>query len=178
MGFFSPDEPFCLDCGCILGGWGRGSVGTDDGVIEMSITTNQKQQTEWRPPLLLLVMPRGRGKTTRPALQRLLRDILLPWKHQDEAIFGSKQAHTRVHCNSYCQTAVGFYGRLLQKKEIKVFTASKTSTESVCVDDRRAAFSRTVRGSARRAPTHTLCLSVTSTHVRTHTYTLMSFPQM
>lgn len=91
----------------------------------------------------------------------------MPWQHQDEAIFGSKQAHTRVHCNSYCQTAVGFYGRLLQKKEIKVFTASKTSTESVCVDDRRAAFSRTVRGSARRA---------TARHANgRHVYTAFTF---
>lgn len=38
-----------------------GRVGYMDCVIEISITTNQKQQTEWRPPQLLLVMPQGRS---------------------------------------------------------------------------------------------------------------------
>lgn len=46
-------------------------VGVDGGVIEMSIRTNQKQQTEWRPPLLLLAMPQGRVKPPpTPALKR------------------------------------------------------------------------------------------------------------
>lgn len=49
----------------------RGLIG---GVMETSITANQKPQTEWRPPLLLLVMPQGKGKPPPPPHPHTSRD--------------------------------------------------------------------------------------------------------
>lgn len=77
LDFFAHDPPLLPPCHHV-------ALQTDNDVIEMSITTNQEQQTVWR------VMTH----TPTNPLKRLLRDILLLWQQQDGASLALSEPHS------------------------------------------------------------------------------------
>lgn len=104
-----------------------------DGVVSISVATGDGIRQRQSPR----------------SLKRLLRDILLLWQHKDEALFGFYKFSNNVHGIKYHQMAPGFYKRALCKRGKREYLLRATHLKSVCVEDRRAAVSWTVKSAWR-----------------------------